>query len=170
MREHSMLFKPEMIRLITEGIKTQTRRANDRPMRPGDRIYIKEGHYRFGMWKKNGQTKTGRQKWRFHPDESLPNFKYLDDQPWKVEKNTHRSLGWFKRSPLFMPKTFARHWLEIMDVKHERLHDISEQDARQEGCRRGIYGFRLLWIKINGEDSWNANPMVRAVTFKLLDK
>ena len=36
-------------------------------------------------------------------------------------------------SPLFMPKAFARLWLEVTAVKAERLQDISEEDAIAEG-------------------------------------
>lgn len=32
---------------------------------PGDRLYVRETHYRFGVWRGDGKTKTGLQRWRF---------------------------------------------------------------------------------------------------------
>lgn len=168
----------------------------------GGLLWVRESHFRFGQWRKNGLTKTGKQKWRFHPDKVFsspyaPNFRYQDDPPANVQKNSQRVLGWYKRSSLFMPKEFARIWLEITNIKVERLQDISEEDAIAEGIQRlmasnaqlleygqlyknyqstltGIFNdglkpigsFQSLWEKINGEESWNANPFVWVIEFK----
>lgn len=93
-----------------------------------------------------------------------------------------------KISPLFMPKAAARIWLEITDVKVERVQDISEDDAIAEGignveCFYKNYllgegtwevtaksSFGTLWQSINGEESWNRNDFVWVVGFKLVAK
>lgn len=65
------------------------------------------------------------------------------------------------RSPLFMPKWAARIFREITEVRAERVQDIDELDARNEGCRYDDcnhldpYGytarerFETLWDSIN---------------------
>jgi hypothetical protein len=70
----------------------------------------------------------------------------------------------------------------VVDVKVERLHAISEEDARSEGVypvnghpvRGAMFGvgpcyregFAQAWVDRHGQDSWNANPWVFAVTFE----
>lgn len=84
---------------------------------------------------------------------------YLADYPNKG------SLRW--RPSIHMPKTAARIWLQVEEIRVERLHDISEEGAAREGCytRRR---FEVIWEKINGKDSWKRNPWVWVVKFKVL--
>lgn len=182
---------------------------------PEDLIWVKEAHYRFGSWKKNGLTKTGKQKWRFVADKGFENFLFIDNPPNMVEKNSCRRLGWYKRSPLFMPKEFARIWLEVGSIKLERVREISEDDILKEGVRipvsqnngillrlgeessawnfmpeqwqidqqvenRGKEKYKPtqhdflfahwaeLWCDINGRESWDQNPYVWVIGFKIL--
>jgi hypothetical protein len=101
-----------------------------------------------------------------------------------------------------MPKSIARTWLEITDVKVERVQDITEGDAISEGVLTldplwitkyfpGYYKaftdwvndgkvgkpplgylptvkFKTLWQSINGPESWNTNPWVWVISFKVL--
>ena len=66
--------------------------------------------------------------------------------------------------------------LEITGVRVERLQDISDRDARDEGAEQigdceGAYvaGFRRLWESINGLDSWSANPWVWVIEFRRIE-
>jgi hypothetical protein len=76
---------------------------------------------------------------------------------------------------IHMPKASARIWLEITNVRVERLQEITDQDAYAEGAaKKGIHDnpaarFKILWYKINGKDSWNANPWVWVVEFKRIE-
>lgn len=155
----------------------------------GDLLYVKETHYAYGYWKKNGKTKTGKQKWRFIHDQ-LFGIRFTKP-PCRIEKNSFRAPAWYKRSALFMPKEAARIWLEVTGVRVERLQDISEQDAKAEGADRGIIrqgpntskgefhleyncmakhktGFEFIWKVINGIESWQQNPFVWVIEFKVL--
>jgi hypothetical protein len=92
----------------------------------------------------------------------------------------------FKWKPsIHMPKEIARIWLQNTDISIERLQDISREDCRSEGIKqigaafrdyefenRCTYNekqsFKSLWNKINGAGSWDANPWVWAIRFKVL--
>ena len=68
----------------------------------------------------------------------------------------------------------------VTGVRVERLQDISEVDARAEGCRcnedtlaeTGFATYRdaykALWETINGDTSWDLNPWVWAIEFRRL--
>lgn len=87
-----------------------------------------------------------------------------------------------KRPSIHMPRWASRILLEITDIRVERLQDISEEDAQAEGCDNsksesaievGWYekprrAFERLWESINGVGSWEANPWVWVVEFKVV--
>jgi len=145
----------------------------------GDLLYVRETFYAWGYWKKNGLTKTGKQKWKFIDDSDVI-YKYEDSKPHCIRKNSFRQFGWYKRNSLFMPKAAARLWLQITGIRVERLQAITEADAKAEGVkwtsRQGYKNyndveeancfhfpsssFKSLWHKINGPESWDANPYV----------
>ena len=93
------------------------------------------------------------------------------------------------RSPIHMPRWASRLTLEITQVRVQRLHEISEEDAIAEGCQMeadfpmqqphlsgiGEIGwddarewFAWLWDSINGEDAWDENPWVWALSFEVV--
>lgn len=100
---------------------------------------------------------------------------------------------------IHMPKPACRIFLQIQDIQVQRLQDITEQDARNEGAlivkyeeiENTTYGYshiyqneieaRSTWIyakdsfkeiinKINGPTSWDANPWVWVIKFKRIPK
>ena len=120
--------------------------------RPGDLIYVREVHYAYGRWVKNGISETGRQKWKFK-DETLSNgfhYQYADTMRHKEHVVKRPALGWHKRPSMFMPKAAARIWLRCTGVKAERVQDISEVDAIAEGIYFTDYGRRCG----HGEGNW----------------
>ncbi len=88
------------------------------------------------------------------------------------------------RPSIHMPRWASRITLEITKVRVERLHEISEDDAIAEGCEDAANpdfdhadpmdddpytfraGFAQLWRKINGAESWDANPWVWCISFR----
>jgi len=213
MKERPILFSAPMVRAIIEWRKTMTRRVvNPQPVATpsgiswngwdfpdagnmgttahcphgthGDRLWVKEAHFLYGYWGKNGKSKTGRQKWKFYSDKTA-GVKFLDNPPEKIISNKLRGTGWCKRNSLFMPRWASRITLEITGVKVERLQDISEENARTEGCLndvvlvkddhgrdvdyRGLYAkerFQDLWESLNGPGSWDVNPWVWVISFR----
>lgn len=161
--------------------------------RVGDRLWVKEEHYVYGHWEPvpGVRTKGGRQKWRFvrdHADILQP----LYEPPVNFRKGRHHkdpaTPAWHKRLARFMPREFSRTLLEITDIRVERLQNISEEDAEEEGMdaftdgcgfsiplgngkmsawqRHPRDAFEILWESINGPGSWDANPWVWVVEFK----
>lgn len=110
----------------------------------GDRLYVKETHYRYGRWIKNGFTKTGKQKWTFKGAPELitlstirgkESLRYINNPPDNVKPNSYRKEAWYKRASIFMPRWASRITLEITGVRVERLQEITDEDAVAEGVR-----------------------------------
>jgi len=162
---------------------------------PGDRLWVREEHYRFGHWERatgrQKRTRTGRQRWRFVADTDEVRF----DAPTEFRKGRHHrdssTPAWHKRLARFMPRALSRMSLEVTEVRAQRLPEISEDDARAEGVERdtspcdhtrlscadiGCLGqthrsaFAELWNGINETRApWSSNPWVWAVTFRRVE-
>jgi hypothetical protein len=169
---------------------------------PGDRLWVRESYYQYGHWEKveGVKTKTGRMKWKFVPDKTPAATEYLFDPPSEYRKGRHHqdpyTPAFHKRLGRFMPRKASRITLEIVNVRVERLQNISESDARAEGVevrfhKPGEFGipkpcatgsvdlpgdrrihttaigcYSSLWESINGKGSWAANPWVWVICFK----
>lgn len=98
----------------------------------GDILCVKENFYEYGSWQRRHNPGKGRIEWYFS---GKGQYAYLRDPlEFIVEKKrVYDKLGWYKRSSLFMPKEACRIFLQITDIRVERLQDISEEDAIMEG-------------------------------------
>lgn len=158
----------------------------------GDLFWVREEHYRWGHWERNGITKLGNEKWKFVADDD--EIFYTDNMPYiffgSREKSVPGETHWYKRLGRFMPKSVARIWLRnVTDPIPVRLQDISEDDAiaegieHVEGIEHKLYynyvnrefgvispsnSFESLWQSINGPDSWDHNPWVWKVKYEVL--
>lgn len=201
MRELPILFSTPMVQAILNGTKQQTRRViKPQPLfvadpnvpfktadadpkgiikcpygQPGDRLYAKEAIKRID--------------WA----DGIPGIAYVaDDEPvWDMTRPCQ--WVWKNKSlpSMYMPKNIARIWLEVTDVRVERLQDITEEDVRAEGIERGTtyyYGephkikgspkcyntakeaFAGLWNSLAKPDyTWNDNPYVWVIEFKKVE-
>lgn len=155
---------------------------------PGDLLYVREDYYQRGHWEavEGKLTKGGRQKWRFVPESEEISF----DEPSEYRKGRHHkdpaTIAYHKRLGRFMPRAYSRITLEITDVRAERLQDISEADARNEGFpidHLGNYyappppevdswqgygraSLFLYWSGLHGKEAFYSNPYLWAVSFK----
>ena len=125
-----------------------------------------------------------------------PEFEDLDyHEQLQVEDDLLEKWWKAKRSipSIFMYRWASRIDLKIRHYRIERLHDITEKDAREEGVMpvnvdsrilawkdylydgdpsaihsrsSAISSFRSLWISINGIESWESNPWVWVYKFE----
>lgn len=79
------------------------------------------------------------------------------------------------RPSIHMPRWASRITLDIVGIRIERLDEISEADALSEGV--GVDGqlsaverFANLWVKINGAGSFDANPLVWVIEFRMVNE
>lgn len=149
--------------------------------KPGDRLWVRETHYRYGVWCENGFTRTGKRRWKFKA--YTQEVRYFDNPPDKVLTVKGDKVGWYKIPSIHMPRWVSRINLEITDSRVERVQDLSWDDAIAEGVSlagdlfprmnvgsKSQAAFRRLWDSINGKRGypWKDNPWVWVVEFKVL--
>jgi len=195
MKEIPILFSTPMVLALIEGRKTMTRRmVKGTPLKwlddftseyvampenglcpygkPGDLLWVREGF-----------------------SEPVVHDGCEPDYYFKADNNI-RTTGYKWKPSIHMPKVAARIWLGVTDVKVERLQQISKEEAIAEGILHDEIGFKdydmerakgyghpdydyphvqdarisfqSLWRSINGWESWNINPWVWCVSFKVL--
>jgi hypothetical protein len=184
MVEHPILFSGPLVRAILAGAKTQTRRAakpqptllhDHRSYRapcnackacpygqPGDRLWARETYaVRDAKAWQDRDTSSGMLFFRADDERELPG-----DGRW--------------RPSIHMPRWASRLTLDVTGVRLERLHLITEDDAKAEGVEPSTgmlmggqgphhHAFFGLWERINGKRpgcSWHDNPWVWVVEFK----
>lgn len=144
--------------------------------KPGERLWVRETWAPYDQLAIRTQERAGI-------------FYRADD-----EKKHDTDGAW--KSSMFMPRWASRILLEIAEVRVQRLQDITEADAWAEGCiqgepwdnGKGYFPAEVmdpsgrfavgwddvrdwyydLWESLHGEDSWDVNPWVWALSFKRL--
>ena len=211
MTDRPMPYSPPMIEALLAERKTQTRRILKNqatwdsvgaailkrfPQQKsgvtyavGDRLWVREAYYQFGDWQpiRGELTDGGQQKWEFCGDSRHVLFDAPKDfHPGRSTSNGGWP-GWYKRLGRFMPRRLSRMTQIVTDVRVQRLQDISEADAVEEGiieyeptmedpsefsyCEMGdIWGsaksaYSALWNHLNGPGAWEANPWIVAISF-----
>lgn len=229
MRETPIIFSGPMVRAIIEGRKTQTRRIIKHPEYfgcltgdcphslqfecdqdinkrfvpdcpygiPGDRLWVRETHM---VWTGGAAGTT--------------DLLYADDPEWdaalkdrdEIRKAHSRGqmnpgvCGNYKIIPsIHMPRWASRITLEITEVRVQRLQDITEEDAKAEGCSESEpitqadidelqgqekelarllgegqftakFDFMMLWDQIYGKRvPWASTPWVWVISFRRVE-
>lgn len=115
-----------------------------------------------------------------------------ESDPTEVVTLNSEDYRW--KPSIHMPKEACRLFLKVTNVRVEKLHEITEEDAINEGIERRIdetsvlpvsykiYGtdnwwdespiisFQSLWQSINGEQSWKEDPFVWVIEFQKTQK
>jgi hypothetical protein len=194
MKERPILFSGAMVRAILDGRKTQTRRVCK---------LQNASDYAYGgaMWTDRQQVdrcpygQPGDRLWVRETWNCIDTGRLTQRQDWVRYRATDgEEMRW--RPSIFMPRWASRITLEITGVRVERVCDIINLDAYNEGFSSnecdtcdgtgywsdGEYcedcsgeghisesgNFRALWDSINAKRGygWEANPWVWVVEFK----
>lgn len=142
------------------------------PYQPGDILYVRE------TWAEIKNADGSHKKYVYGASDTYP----FGEKEYIVKFRWHPSIH--------MPKEAARIWLKVTDVKVERLQDIDDDGAKEEGanCRNGknvgweekiqctaVERFAEIWDKtIKKSDcpiySWKANPWVWVIEFEKCER
>lgn len=179
MKVRPILFSTPMVCALLEGRKTETRRIMKFPHPP-------EGwHINNCPYGQPGDLLWVRESFAIASDGSFHRRADID----------YKNLIW--KPSIHMPRKNSRLTLEIIEVKAQRLQEINEFDARAEGirpmditvfnsasilvaqthsypnhngagwCEDAVHSFETLWESINGKGSWDKNPWIWAISFKV---
>ena len=199
MTDRPILFSAPMVRALLEGRKTQTRRlayGKSRPMpaktprvnlkmnalcttyspasiwqkvEPGDRLWVRE-------------TWCGNRAYDNLPPRRMPVDGPLNWAAGSGNEWPSNSDMWGKtRVSIHMPRWASRLTLVVKDVRRQKLQDINNADAIEEGCGGYLHPdssrmthepfpcevFRDLWRSLHGDDAWDDNPEIVALTFTI---
>jgi hypothetical protein len=176
---------------------------------PGERLWVRET-LAIERWSREYGDAPPLPKdrpWKHTPDDGSidgedvwrwPHYRATDPAPdLSCERSRCRVCASGEPGPHWIPSIHMPRWasrilLELVEVRAERLQDISKADAIAEGLERiaktsdttggwacplldtGIgmvvddprQAYRGLWNSINGAGSWEANPWVWCLTFE----
>ncbi len=188
-----ILFNAEMVRAILDGRKTCTRRLVK--FLPGENSQW-TGYIKDGLMLYNGRNEPCIRKAPYqlgdilYVRETWMDYSGLtmykaDCDKYKLESLNFAGFGW--HPSIHMPKEAARIWLKVVDVRVERLQEITAESALAEGTDKYIHlngkfdenailtSFMGIWnsiIKNSDLDryGWNANPWVWVIEFEQCEK
>lgn len=167
-----MLFSGPMVRAILDGKKTMTRRIVKRKLIPMiDHFVLKGEPPMSGVVSPYGDRIWVKET--FMPLQH--GFAY------RAHAND-TAIGKWKPS-IFMPRVASRITLEVGEVRIERLHQMSREDALAEGvdlseelypnvnaADKALDRFPKLWDSINARRgfAWETNPWVWVIPFRVV--
>ena len=147
------------------------------PCEPGDILYVRETWEHFECCCCEGDEHGNCYR---EPQQSALN-KRCGCYMYRATDEIYGDARW--HPSIHMPKEAARIWLKVTDVRVERLQEITEEQAKLEGCNSGMLTgpctargqFENLWnstIKKSDLDlyGWDANPRVWVIEFDRCEK
>ncbi len=173
-------FRPELREANREGVKSQTRRVMD-PQPISTTGFWKglhwanEDHFRKGAIELCKYGQAGDYCYMREPLIRIGAYAfYKDDQKPVVSLITGEVVTWRWKNDvltsIFMPKEAARSIYRYESIRVERVQEITEEDALDEGVTSpgAKLHFRILWENINASRGfgWDVNPWVWVLGYK----
>lgn len=211
MKERPILFNGEMVRAVLDGRKTQTRRVITTNKKWADEIHLVEQRdsslWPYNGWHDSIQGPDGcehlipcpygvpgdrlwvRETWRLSTSDDCACYDPCRCKSGVPIYKAHNDCGEETWKPsIYMPRWASRILLEVVQVRVQRVQEITPADAIAEGIppvRLGeqfsedafdfasieVWKFRKLWDSINAKRGfgWDVNPWVWAITFKVIE-
>lgn len=196
-----ILFNTEMVKAILDGRKTCTRRKI--PIDIVDFCDIDHDGELLSYENSYGDFINPEKLCKYQPGDILyvrETFVQAASHTFWYKADDKEFLSKCKnwKPSMHMPKEAARIWLKVTDIRVERLHAISEDEARSEGSKKcyellnpledkpiiysaedsgGYYvlGFKSIWNSIVKKTDfniygWDANPYVWVIEFERCKK
>ena len=188
--ERPILMNGEMVKALLAGSKSQTRRLmKPQPFKLCGITYWKDfswcpganqpdiaSHCPLGIAGSHLWVRETWQDGEFAQNEPKGPVYRATDPNWETCE------GWKWKPSIFMPRSASRITLEILEVRVQRLQDITDGDAFAEGVGtamdrvpaalnypgKWINLYQELWDSLNSKRGfgWTANPYVWALTFR----
>ena len=169
MTDIPIIFSGPMVRAIMDDRKTMTRRIayqTRRGFAPAKNPLIE------GPWTRvqPGDRLWVRENWK--PDDFAPNDPartiHMADINSEAIRETRGIIKW--RPSIHLPRNRSRLTLIVEAVKREPLQAISIADVIAEGipATAPVSAFADLWRGLHGPKSWDDNPEVVAIRFRVI--
>ncbi|MFW9882612.1 MAG: hypothetical protein ACFFG0_56845 [Candidatus Thorarchaeota archaeon] len=185
-KEHPIIFSTKLIPAILNNEKTVTRRVIKDKWKPQiDREYLYANKARIANLCPYGQVGDRlwvRENLIIQPGNSArySDGQWIDGKPSSYNFSYYTKRGYRRKTiaSIHMPRWASRITLEIIDIRIERLQDISWSDIQKEGIidyldystkRELLPSFIELWNSIHKKEyTWEDNPWVWVIVFKKL--
>jgi hypothetical protein len=141
--ERPILFQTEMVKAILEGRKNQTRRTSGLEviLFPEDftlkRMQVYPNGSLNAVFEYDGELGSVKSRYGKPGDllwvRETWNESFDDEGYFIAYKADDHCIDWKWKPSIHMPKSAARIWLMIEDIRVERLHDITPENAVSEG-------------------------------------
>ena len=190
-----IIFSAPMVQAILDGRKTQTRRV----IKPQPERYLSRdagNRVPIAVWVDNqkwvkppyqpGDILWVRETWAT-VSSGIIEYKATYKEPYTGSAEIDHIGNKIKWRPsIHMPREATRIFLRVTNVRVERLQDITEEDAKAEGCHERLLNdgwknigkltarddFIMLWEYLNAKRGygWDTNPWVWVIEFERITK
>jgi hypothetical protein len=141
--EKPILFSTPMVRAVLTGEKTMTRRVIKKHCTDIKGFLVNQKIDKDAAPSGIAPYCVGDHLWVRETFTDVPDGSYIYKEDPIFDGCSRGSIAWDWTPSIFMPKKAARIFLEVKNVRVERVQDISEEDAKGEGIeewlKRWIY-------------------------------